>query len=456
MKLFAIGLAAVLLAAGLSPVAASAANKPAKPSAADAADAKKHDQGMTEAPPLVQQIGLPCTVTDATYFGEGKAKDKAGKEQVTKYYEVACQEGIGYIVGSSVGAGPTSFDCLVMSQNKPKPGEADKGSLYCRLKANLDPPKSFAPVLAKGGATNCTPSQARYVGSTADLKLDQYEVGCSEGSSYIVDYPHPGSTHQLHVADCMMSDAGTCQYFGKDQIVARLTGIAGSAKRSCPISNGRYVGTSASNKHVFYEIACGDQPGFVLEVDGDGKYVANVDCARAAGIGGGCTLTSASAAQTQEISTYTGLAKQIGYPCAVKAYHSYGPQDAFGKRETVELACSDHPEGGIVLLPIDAGQKGDYFNCVRAENRTLKCALTPPEPTYAKISAEVAAIGHTCQVTNARGVGLTPEGDDYIEVACAGQPGQMLEYGPGIPEKIKTLLICSQATGIGTGCKLSK
>ena len=395
-------------------------------------------------------------MTDANFIGQGKTKDKDGKDVVSKYYEVACQEGLGYIVGSAQGGTPTAYDCLVMLHNKPKPGEADKGPLYCRLTANLDPPKTFAQVLAKGGATNCTPNQARYIGSTADLKLDQYEVGCSEGSAYILDYPHPGSDHPLRVADCMLSDAGTCQYFGKDQIVARLTGIAAPAKRSCPISNGRYVGTSATNKHVFYEVACGDQPGFVLEVGADGKYVANVECARATGIGGGCTLTSASAAQTQEITTYTGLAKQIGYPCAVKAYHSYGPQDAFGKRETVELACSDHPEGGFVLLPIDAGQKGDYFNCVRAETRTLKCALTTPEPTYAKISSEITAAGHSCQVVNARGVGLTPEGDDYIEVACTGQPGQMLEYAPGIPEKIKTVLACAQASGIGGGCKLGK
>ena len=107
MRSIAIGLAAALFAAALAPVAAYAADKPAKPPADVTADPKKHAQGMAEVPPLVQQTAISCTVSDAIFYGQAKGKDAAGKDVDQKYYEVACQEGLGYIIQSTVG-GETS------------------------------------------------------------------------------------------------------------------------------------------------------------------------------------------------------------------------------------------------------------------------------------------------------------------------------------------------------------
>ena len=456
MRFIAIGLAAAFFAAALSPVAAYAADKPAaKPAADITADPKRHEQGMKEAPPLLAQTGVACTVSDSIFQGQAKGKDAAGKDVSNKYYEVSCQEGLGYIVQATDGGPVAAYDCLAMSSRKPKAGEEDKGQIYCRLPGNADPLKAFQPVMAKAGVPECAVSEGTYVGSSVADKVDEYEIGCSNGDAYILQFPRKDSAKTLVAASCLTMDAGKCGLFPKEKLVTKLTAMSAGSNRNCQITNGRYIGTAASNKHSYFEVACSDdKAGYVLEVDAGYKYVGAIDCARATGLNGGCTLTSAAAAQTEELATYNRLAKQIGYSCDVKGYRSLG-QEQSSKREVVELACNDHPDGAFALLPVDAGQKGEYFNCVRAELRGLKCVLTPSEATYAKISSEITAAGKSCQVSNARAVGKTTDGSEYVEVACTGASGGMVEYVPD-SEKVKALTPCAQAAGVGGGCKLGK
>jgi hypothetical protein len=410
---------------------------------------------MAEVPPLVQQTAISCTVTDAIFYGQAKGKDAAGKDVDQKYYEVACQEGLGYIIQSTVGGETSAFDCLAMSRLKPKPGEPDKGQVYCRMAANADPLKAFGPLVAAAGTPSCSVTQAQYIGSSPTDKVDEYEVVCADNHVLVLQSPRKDSPKKPVTVDCMTLDPGKCTLLTKDKYVANLAAMAQPSGRPCQVSDGRYIGTSSSSRNSFYEIACADgKAGYVLQVDGAGKFVGAIDCARATGLAGGCTLTSASAAQTEENATYSKLAKAVGYNCDVKSYHSFGQDQATG-REVVELACNDHADGAIALLPVDKGQKGEYFNCVRAAIRTLKCSLTNASDTYAKISSEISSAGKSCQVTNARAVGTSKDGADFVEVACATGAGQMVEYSPGA-EAVKAVTPCPQAADIGGGCKLGK
>jgi hypothetical protein len=458
MRSIAIGLAAAFFAAALAPVAAYAADKPAPAAAKTAdptADPKKHQQGTTEVPPIIQKTAINCTPTDAIFYGAVKGKTEAGKDTTFKYYEVACQEGLGYVLRQDDAGDSDAYDCVAMTKYKPKAGEPDKGQVYCRLAPNADPLKGLQPIAAKAGAGSCTINQANYMGSSPADKVDEYEIGCADGDAYILQAPRVGSPKPAVAANCFRLDAGKCAFFPKDKFIAKLSSLAQPAGRACQVTDGRYIGTSGSNKNSYYEIACTDEKaGFVLQVDASDKFVGAIDCARASAIAGGCTLTSAAAAQTAENGTYTKLAQQIGYACNVKAYHSFGQDQATG-REVVELACSDHDDGAIALLPVDKGQKGEHFDCVRAELRGLKCALTPPAATYAKLSSQVSAAGKSCQVSNARAVGKSNDGAEFVEVACSGGAGQMLEFPPD-SDKVKTVTACAQAAGIGGGCKLGK
>jgi hypothetical protein len=191
----------------------------------------------------------------------------------------------------------------------------------------------------------------------------------------------------------------------------------------------------------------------VLQLDAKYNYMTSIDCARANAVGGGCTL-SAAGGQTAELATYARLAKEIGYQCNVSSYRSIGSDTKTG-REVVEYACSDHPDGAIAFVPTDKGQTGSYFNCARAASigQDQKCVLSTAEATNAKIASEITAKGHSCNVTNTRWVGATPDGTEYLEVACTGQPGMMLSYVQQT-EQLKGITSCLQAKGIGDGCQL--
>ena len=442
MKRTALGLAAVFVAA-LLPFTVLAASK--KDEAAN--NAKSHATGMAEGPPLAKQLALPCTATDAD-FVQGTQKGADGKATPTKIYELVCQEGLGYVIFAPEGGMPAGIDCLALADNKPQNGQPAKGGLYCKLPANEDPVKGFSGVMTKAGV-NCTPSKGRYVGSAASPPLEEYEIYCSDDRDFLVQLPRVGSTAPLLVDDCVRAKEGLCTFFPHDKVLATLSTWAAPAGRtSCQISDARYMGTSTTNKNSFYEIACaGGQPGYVLQLDPSNKYVAAIDCSRAAGVGG-CSMTAATA----DIATYAKAVKAVGVPCALKGYRSVGV-DSTTNREIVEISCSDHPDGGFALLPVGAG-KGEFYNCARAEIRKLQCTLTTPDATNGKLTQQITSLHESCKVTRYRPMTLGTSTSDFVEVACAGEPGWVIEYTQGvIPEAPKSVLACSTAKSLG-GCEL--
>jgi hypothetical protein len=422
-------------------------------SSAAAPDEKSKAKGMAEAPALMQQTGYACTIGEANYVGSSKAKNAEGKEVTTNVYEVTCSEGLGYLILAKEGQTPEAFDCLKLSTNAAKTG----GKLTCALPGNADFNKALQPLMAKSGET-CTVNKSRWVGTSAESKIDEYEVGCAEGGADILVVPQPGSTKTLAAESCLQASriGIACEYFTKEQIIAQIKALAAPANRTaCQVSDAGYVGQSSTNKHVFYELACSDgKSGFMLETDAAGKYLNAIDCARAGGIAGGCKLTTVSEGDTSDAATYTKLAKEIGYDCAVTSYRSFGMEQN-GGREIVELACSNHPAGAVAFMPTSKGQTGDWINCARAEARGLKCGLNKPEATYALINEQLKAKGKDCPVNGARGMGSTAQGEDYVEVTCSSGGGLVLKYAAG-KDNLTDVLACAQAKGIGGGCKLQK
>ncbi len=82
----------------------------------------------------------------------------------------------------------------------------------------------------------------------------------------------------------------------------------------------------------------------------------------------------------------------------------------------------------------------------------MHAQLAPGGPSV--LGAQLTAKGKPgCTVVNARGVGVTSNGEDFVEVACSGRRRLMINYAPGI-EVVKDVIACPQAKGIGGGCKL--
>jgi hypothetical protein len=457
MKFLRIGfIAALALALHGQALAATA---PAAPGAAKV-DQKLRDQGMKEAPAVVQQAAVDCAISDAYLMGNGEITVD-GKKVKTSIYEVACGANLGYVLQSAgPGSTPQVYDCLTMRDSADKAIAAKaKPGPTCNLPANADPKQGLVPLLSKAGVNCGMVSAARWIGSSPTDKISLYETTCSNGSGYVLIQPLAGSTQKLSATDCMKAGGlgVECQLTTKDQIQAGIIKASSSANRpACMPTKARWVVSDPSTKDDYYEVGCADgATGYMFQTTQTGAFKAVIECVRATRIAGGCNFSQADVGQTSDSATYTKLAKQSGYDCNVTKYQSYSTENN-GPREIVELACANHPEGAFAIVPTGAGQQGEYFNCVRAQDRGLTCHLSPLQATYAKISSQIAARGKTtCNVDGGRGIGKDTKGSEYIEVTCAGAPGLVLEYSKLPEETLVSALPCAQAT-IPDACKLKK
>jgi hypothetical protein len=462
MKLIRIGMLAALAMAFAGQ--AMAADPPK-------IDPKMRAQGMKEAPPVVQKMGLSCAVSDALFVGNGMEKID-GKDVKDSYYEVACTGGLGYFLLARPDGTGQHFDCITMEAMADRSKAAAAAAVkaggkpaagsppVCTLPANANPAQGLQPMLTKASAP-CTVSGARVIGSVAAQQVTIYETSCSEGRGFILSVPDAGSTTPLKATDCAESALYglKCQLTSDDQISKEITDMSKSVNpAACSANAGRWVLTTQQGDR-YYEVGCTDgKSGYIFQADATGKPTRVIECGKAQTLGGGCKLTNFDAAQTQEAGLYTNLAKQIGYPCTVTKYNSLGTENAATQREVVELACKEHPGSVWALLPTGSGGAATVYNCLRAQTVSLSCKLSQPNDTYAILGQEITAKGKTCAVTNARVIdGVRSQaGGDFVEVSCSGGGGGMvISYAPAPIEAVSDVFTCKEAAGTTRACKLS-
>lgn len=407
----AIGLALSLAAAILVPAAAiSQAKKPAGiPEAARKA-------GMAAAPAVVAAAGLPCQVSDARLIGE----DKKAK---VSYFEVACGAGaMGYVLQKPAEGAPSAFSCIE-ANTPPAPGA--QPSAPCMLPGNADPKAVLGPMI-KAAGSECLPEQARGIGQT---KTNTYmEVACQGGGGFIVvaSAPFDGSK-PVQAQNCLMyDDADTnikCTFGDKASRLTVVDKYVTAANNGCVAKDRRFVGVARDNS-TYYEAACQDGKGYIYKVSGAGALAETYECAKATSILGGCTLTDARQAQTEQASLYTKLVAGAGAKCDVERYALFPSKPG---EEVAELVCKD---GSGAILMSKAGAKSQVLDCARAPVAGYKCSLSKPEAAYSLLTADLKKFNYnSCEVSNSRVVGKTEKGTTYVEVACADKlKGYMIEY----------------------------
>ena len=208
----------------------------------------------------------------------------------------------------------------------------------------------------------------------------------------------------------------------------------------------------AGSGALYYEVACQDGKGYVLEQAKTGALTRTIDCANADFLNGGCKLTDARQAKTEQAGLYTTLAKKAGFDCNVSGYAPFSV-NVSGK-EVVELACSNRPGGGVGVFGV--GSAGSVvYDCAHSELKSFRCSLTKPAASYPLLTADLKALGKaSCQVSASRMVGVTADQRAYMEVGCAdGLQGYMIEYSLN-PIAAKAVIVCSEAKGISGGCTL--
>lgn len=416
MRPIGIGLAAALVLAALVPAAVISAPKAAPPAVSEAA----RKQGMAEAPAAAAAAGITCQVTDARFVGkQADAKTKS----VTNYYEVDCDQGLGFVlqVPLAPGSKPGAFSCV--EANTPQP-DGKPSALPCVLPGNADPKSDLAPLIAKAGVA-CTPEAARGIGQSPTNTY--LEVSCQSGVGYVLQAGAPAVPSSPVVAnDCLVYDQGegNIKCVLKDK-AARLTVVdqyVTAANNGCTVKDRRFVGLSQAGS-TFYEAACQDGKGYMYKVD-KGQLSQTFPCEKASTIMGGCELVDAKEAETAQAGLYTKLAKAAGFACDVS---KYGPFPSPPGKDVVELACSNRPDGAVGIFG-GPGDKSLVVDCARAPMVGFKCGFT--KPVFTAVTEDLKKQGKTeCQVSAVRVIGKTAKGTTFLETACAdGLKGYILEY----------------------------
>ena len=415
---------------------------------ASVAAAAPKDDSATAVPPQLQAKAIPCTVTATRFIDKGTLADGAE----ASFYEVACQEGLGYVlISRNKEPKVQSMDCLLADT----PGADGKVSkLACKLPANVDPKSAFTPIMTKLGH-DCPVDKARAIGATTTQGV--YEVACQGGSGYIVMVPNTTAVAGVETSanPCIgydeLANAGTkCTLTTPEQREALISQLASAGPKPCTVKGHHFIGTTAEHSELM-EVACTDGKGYVIETNAAGKFKSQIDCGQASGIGGGCTLTDTRAAQTEQNNVYTKLAKKAGFDCDVSKYAAFAV-DKPGV-DVVELQCGNRKDGGVGVFP--ASGASEVYDCIRSQTQGFRCTFTNEADIYPLLIAQLKAKGKTsCVVNGARGLGRTKEGEDYVEVACAdGGPGWVLDYPPNAAQP-GSLLNCAQVASMGSGCQL--
>jgi hypothetical protein len=398
--------------------------------------------------PLVAAAQAPCTITDSRLIGAGALPDKS----MVKTYEVACQEGLGLVVIAKDKPNPedkpTIFDCLLASQPGP---DGKPASMACKLKGNLDPTPTMQKLINTAG-TACTVDKDRSIGATAQLFL--FEVACKDGEGYVLTVPSKVGGPAPNATTCLVyGKAGniSCTLTTPAQQLSVVDTLVASSGKPCTIKDKRYVLATTSGD-TYYEVACTDGKGFMISSNRGGKFGEAIDCVRAAQVGGGCTLSDARLAQTEESHLYSDLAKKAGFDCQVSKYSLYATKDP--TTDVVEMACSNRPDGGVGIFP--ASGPPVVYDCLRAMNRGIPaCQYTPTSALFGKLTAQLKAKkSFSCVVSDARA--MQAPSRDLIEVACAdGNPGYVLEY-PGDGNGPPSLTNCVQIRAVpGAVCQFA-
>jgi hypothetical protein len=375
-------------------------------------------------------------------MGAATQKNASGKDEKSNVYEVACKEGLGYVILSSATTAK-GYDCLTTASDK---------VLACRLPANADPKQAFAPILAAEGHP-CSVKAARSIGGTSSGETF-YEAACTDGAGYVIA---TSATAPAKITPCIetMDSNLECQLTTKEQILGTMSQLVAKSGKTCQVSGARYMGMEPKTGSTYYEVACGSSPGFVVQTDKAGAFMAAIDCGKAQGVGGGCKLTDVTKAETADAQNYTALAKSGGFDCNVSKYRFIGTVDQPVRSELVELACANRPDGTVALFPGDTKIKPTFIDCIEAGQfgPSATCRLSEPTPVYAKYTRELAAKGKTtCTVSGARYVGHTADGVTFIETACAdGAPGWVMQVSKN---QVTGVMNCAQSASAGAACKL--
>lgn len=255
--------------------------------AAKAAATPEENRAAAQA--VLTAAGVSCQVSEATLLGVTAEQHST--------YEAVCAEGPGYLAVNSTP--PQTFNCLELAgqaeTSRLRDPTADVGQ-QCTLPVNLNP----VPVLsayARAAGVDCTVDQGAAIGkSTAGNII--YEIGCVDRDGFWLENAEDG----WKATPCwdLALERESCRYStASETLGAWKTILAGTDAADCDVQQARRVGRDAHGLTV-YEVKCGAGNGFFARVGPTFTAQRVHNCIEAATIAGGCTLTAAAPATSEQ------------------------------------------------------------------------------------------------------------------------------------------------------------
>ncbi len=232
--------------------------------------------GLKAAPRLIKTTGIACDVVQGLDFGSSRVTMPDKSEAKAEIYEVACKDGLGYVLVDIAKSTPQAVDCIMAAQS---------GKYGCVLPLNSHPATGLAPLMERAGS-KCDPIRARFILTDLAQMTRSYEVACAFGGGRILFAPlADGSGPKPVAVDCLQIPA-KCTMTPHNESVAMLANKLGSALGdACKVSDARYVGYVQKSDVDLYEIACQTgHAGVLLGLDPDEQVKVHWDCGAVKGV----------------------------------------------------------------------------------------------------------------------------------------------------------------------------
>lgn len=255
---------------------------------------KNHEKELAkmEAKKLVNAAGLACEQTDTRFIGSGSMS--VGSEKLAvKVYEVACSNGLGYILFSQATKAPQVISCFAARTGYDAAvAQGGTASLNCELPANADVKASAAALMAAANAS-CQVSNLRSIGVSETNHLEYLEVACADGTGSIVEIQNLGSPSSspqvVNVASCKdasLHQGLPCQLSdnGPESKPVTMRTYLTVIKQNgikCEPTQFRLIGREVVDKRYVVEVQCPEQPdGLIafIPLEGNANKFEAIDC----------------------------------------------------------------------------------------------------------------------------------------------------------------------------------
>lgn len=225
---------------------------------------------------LMSKSGKTCQITKSRSIGQLQSGETA--------YEVACQDGTGYVVEATpAGAFKTAINCAntggACKLTDASKAESAENGTYTKL--------------AKAGGYPCDVAKYRFIGMDTKTNSEVVELQCSNTPQGVVAMFPADNKGQAKFFDCVQAAAlnQTCKLSDPAAVYGKYTkALASKGKKSCTVSNAHWLGATADG-HEFIETACSDGlPGWVMSMDHTGSINELLTCGQAKAAGVACHL----------------------------------------------------------------------------------------------------------------------------------------------------------------------